>query len=106
MCKQQTAYEMRSSDWSSDVCSSDLFEQFIAHQRQVVRRAAGGALLRHDDAQALARHAGGGLGLALQEIENTHRDQPPNTRWRKPFLGTSMKRSGRSSPRMRATVSP
>src|SRR3546814_7699274 len=23
-CKQKTAYEMRSSDWSSDVCSSDL----------------------------------------------------------------------------------
>src|SRR3546814_8452672 len=24
--KQKTAYEMRSSDWSSDVCSSDLAE--------------------------------------------------------------------------------
>src|SRR3546814_7577186 len=24
VCKQQTAYEMRISDWSSDVCSSDL----------------------------------------------------------------------------------
>src|SRR3546814_10905020 len=24
-CKQKTAYEMRISDWSSDVCSSDLF---------------------------------------------------------------------------------
>src|SRR3546814_8526273 len=23
--KQKTAYEMRTSDWSSDVCSSDLF---------------------------------------------------------------------------------
>src|SRR3546814_2476619 len=23
-CKQKTAYEMRSSDWSSDVCASDL----------------------------------------------------------------------------------
>src|SRR3546814_5122313 len=27
--KQKTAYEMRSSDWSSDVCSSDLI--FTAH---------------------------------------------------------------------------
>src|SRR3546814_6753069 len=26
--KQKTAYEMRISDWSSDVCSSDLFVQF------------------------------------------------------------------------------
>src|SRR3546814_4626337 len=25
--KQKTAYEMRSSDWSSDVCSSDLLQQ-------------------------------------------------------------------------------
>src|SRR3546814_9944774 len=25
--KQKTAYEMRISDWSSDVCSSDLIEQ-------------------------------------------------------------------------------
>src|SRR3546814_6735617 len=26
-CKQKTAYEMRISDWSSDVCSSDLPEE-------------------------------------------------------------------------------
>src|SRR3546814_9402095 len=26
--KQKTAYEMRISDWSSDVCSSDLMEKF------------------------------------------------------------------------------
>src|SRR3546814_8420465 len=29
--KQKTAYEMRISDWSSDVCSSDL----VAHERGV-----------------------------------------------------------------------
>src|SRR3546814_1824473 len=28
--KQKTAYEMRISDWSSDVCSSDLFGQVLA----------------------------------------------------------------------------
>src|SRR3546814_3654311 len=28
--KQKTAYEMRISDWSSDVCSSDLGEGFLA----------------------------------------------------------------------------
>src|SRR3546814_4952201 len=42
--KQKTAYEMRISDWSSDVCSSDL----------VARGAA-----------RLALHGGGGLALAL-----------------------------------------
>src|SRR3546814_2287511 len=28
-CKQKTAYEMRISDWSSDVCSSDLLQRLI-----------------------------------------------------------------------------
>src|SRR3546814_10741204 len=27
--KQKTAYEMRISDWSSDVCSSDLLRKFL-----------------------------------------------------------------------------
>src|SRR3546814_4809004 len=27
--KQKTAYEMRISDWSSDVCSSDLFDMYL-----------------------------------------------------------------------------
>src|SRR3546814_18249349 len=29
-CKQKTAYEMRMSDWSSDVCSSDLIDEHAA----------------------------------------------------------------------------
>src|SRR3546814_16966422 len=29
--KQKTAYEMRISDWSSDVCSSDLSENAVVH---------------------------------------------------------------------------
>src|SRR3546814_8870908 len=29
--KQKTAYEMRISDWSSDVCSSDLFSSWKDH---------------------------------------------------------------------------
>src|SRR3546814_7340834 len=29
-CKQKTAYEMRISDWSSDVCSSDLRDEHQA----------------------------------------------------------------------------
>src|SRR3546814_4226851 len=32
-CKQKTAYEMRISDWSSDVCSSDLDDADDDHQR-------------------------------------------------------------------------
>src|SRR3546814_5837757 len=46
--KQKTAYEMRISDWSSDVCSSDLVPLQVEHlQRQL---AAG------DDDRALARY--------------------------------------------------
>src|SRR3546814_3466405 len=32
--KQKTAYEMRISDWSSDVCSSDLFRERQEGQRE------------------------------------------------------------------------
>src|SRR3546814_2093218 len=56
--KQKTAYEMRISDWSSDVCSSDLTV------------AAG--------AEALARLLQGGDGMAdhIQEIvEREHRSE-------------------------------
>src|SRR3546814_5600955 len=44
-CKQKTAYEMRISDWSSDVCSSDLI-------REEDRRGAG-----HDADHAKVRFA-------------------------------------------------
>src|SRR3546814_3604242 len=33
--KQKTAYEMRISDWSSDVCSSDLADGFAAQRGNV-----------------------------------------------------------------------
>src|SRR3546814_10192828 len=33
--KQKTAYEMRISDWSSDVCSSDLFSQSCRCSRRL-----------------------------------------------------------------------
>src|SRR3546814_3909125 len=45
--KQKTAYEMRISDWSSDVCSSDLSSQGPA---LFSRHAAGSAFLHGNDA--------------------------------------------------------
>src|SRR3546814_15368304 len=42
--KQKTAYEMRISDWSSDVCSSDLGEQ-----RQAVGILRARPARQHDD---------------------------------------------------------
>src|SRR3546814_8413416 len=43
--KQKTAYEMRISDWSSDVCSSDLIEE----KRRGISIALGFAHLRIAD---------------------------------------------------------
>src|SRR3546814_6088820 len=44
--KQKTAYEMRISDWSSDVCSSDLGSAGRAPQRRL-NRAAGQSVRRY-----------------------------------------------------------
>src|SRR3546814_5443164 len=38
--KQKTAYEMRISDWSSDVCSSDLSRIACSTSSRVMRRCA------------------------------------------------------------------
>src|SRR3546814_6512200 len=38
-CKQKTAYEMRISDWSSDVCSSDLISANGIEERHGFRGA-------------------------------------------------------------------
>src|SRR3546814_7820504 len=37
--KQKTAYEMRISDWSSDVCSSDLSDDRFGGRAQCIRRS-------------------------------------------------------------------
>src|SRR3546814_8411641 len=55
--KQKTAYEMRISDWSSDVCSSDLREHHSRRARYRscrlhLRRAAGDDTPRHAIADA------------------------------------------------------
>src|SRR3546814_20518539 len=50
-----TAYEMRSSDWSSDVCSSDLFtEPMRVLGTDLVATASIGIALSHDGGQEAA----------------------------------------------------
>src|SRR3546814_5587252 len=63
--KQKTAYEMRISDWSSDVCSSDL--RFFLAVREVVLEAIGAAHQRHlgDARHASAANLRQALGDAL-----------------------------------------
>src|SRR3546814_2916065 len=68
--KQKTAYEMRMSDWSSDVCSSDLGDQRaleeavrIALQVEAVLEGAGLALVGVDRHQARPLEAAHDLPL-------------------------------------------
>src|SRR3546814_6591756 len=57
--KQKTAYEMRISDWSSDVCSSDLLQVLVDDEDRLapaLHVADGGPDLAADDRrQALGR---------------------------------------------------
>src|SRR3546814_12321260 len=58
--KQKTAYEMRISDWSSDVCSSDLgaadLEGLIEHRDEVERIIALAPIGGEIAAEIAARH--------------------------------------------------
>src|SRR3546814_16563432 len=67
-CKQKTAYEMRISDWSSDVCYSDLLHVFLGEGErrlpQVLRIGAqhrdlapGQAGPQHQPVEAVVLHA-------------------------------------------------
>src|SRR3546814_6048972 len=46
--KQKTAYEMRISDWSSDVCSSDLNQKF-GHPERLIAKHRDGELAPLDE---------------------------------------------------------
>src|SRR3546814_6883542 len=77
--KQKTAYEMRISDWSSDVCSSDLDLAQHAFRR----------LQHHHRAVDVARLADGGI------------DQDAATRVEPHRLGAEQPEIGRASGRER-----
>src|SRR3546814_6282239 len=57
--KQKTAYEMRISDWSSDVCSSDLLRRVEQRAGQAGPRPAPDGPPRPVRAAHLQRRAGG-----------------------------------------------
>src|SRR3546814_7465761 len=88
--KQKTAYEMRISDWSSDVCSSDLPEHAARS-----RRAFNPDRPAHPFDQALAHHqpdtrALFGAGFLTEPIER---------------LKQTLQQIGRASCRERASLS-
>src|SRR3546814_4804254 len=61
--KQKTAYEMRISDWSSDVCSSDLPCSLVGRQAQRRARLRHGIDEAEQESRAAARKRGHGIEL-------------------------------------------
>src|SRR3546814_5995308 len=53
-CKQKTAYEMRISDWSSDVCSSDLHWFTQSLHGRAFKDALGDSMFREQYLDAVA----------------------------------------------------
>src|SRR3546814_10739730 len=56
-CKQKTAYDMRISDWSSDVCSSDL------RPRLVSSVSGGKRMIRRFNDEGIERLGGGNIRI-------------------------------------------
>src|SRR3546814_3070672 len=72
--KQKTAYEMRISDWSSDVCSSDLLTDLAVLGRDARRVDDRAALaVRH---RVERQHARRRLGDAAEGADEVDLDDP------------------------------
>src|SRR3546814_4003450 len=72
--KQKTAYEMRISDWSSDVCSSDLWQSATL---LLGGRAPSGCVRRHAYQRLLPRRAQARLAsVMIEDPQRAHRKGP------------------------------
>src|SRR3546814_3613853 len=90
VCKQKTAYEMRISDWSSDVCSSDLplLDRLML------------SLSKHEETRLFLRPggeghrvAGAGLGaVARHVIQHRHVERSEERRVGKECVSTCRSR--------------
>src|SRR3546814_2464657 len=95
--KQKTAYEMRISDWSSDVCSSDLAVVALLSSLDDAVAAAFGCGIGHAVGRAAARRQ-------EQNEQNTHGNSPQKristplgaTRSEERRVGKECVRTGRS----------
>src|SRR3546814_1678020 len=73
--KQKTSYEMRISDWSSDVCSSDLrrpaalFGQAAQRDDEPPRRGERYSLCRDRDAAGSGKRSGGAGAVCARSEE-------------------------------------
>src|SRR3546814_6645752 len=97
--KQKTAYEMRISDWSSDVCSSDLRSALSRRAARAARqhRAGDGPGLRPGTARA--RAAPGRAGDAvLRRRQRRRQDRARDRRRRAHGAGAGAVRGRRPRP--------
>src|SRR3546814_8559135 len=74
--KQKTAYEMRISDWSSDVCSSDLSVWAVPGRRRVDRLHVGRA--DHRSLPAVRRHLTGAWASRTGDSDRVGRGYAPD----------------------------
>src|SRR3546814_7706540 len=77
--KQKTAYEMRISDWSSDVCSSDLND---TSNRQRTRAGTTGSTLRGASARRISTHKRTANPSRSTRHRSRARNVAPDRRWR------------------------
>src|SRR3546814_6512751 len=98
--KQKTAYEMRISDWSSDVCSSDLHA--VREARAATRNLGTGVTRRSDTETYCAGEGRRSLqqatsGYSIEGIRVHARSEPAPER--------AFKRASGCSPRLRLRFS-
>src|SRR3546814_17701731 len=65
--KQKTAYEMRISDWSSDVCSSDLRDERDARELEMLVEGGNVGLIARHAVERLRQHNIELAGLCIGE---------------------------------------
>src|SRR3546814_7932435 len=66
--KQKTAYEMRISDWSSDVCSSDLIDADLVARNHFDMEYGRGVVLRIDAGEGRIAQDGGAQAIFGMQI--------------------------------------
>src|SRR3546814_2427658 len=68
--KQKTAYEMRISDWSSDVCSSDLI--YLPLPFTAARRASGSTQHKPEAYSKAFRHLPHAIFVSFRSLQRTY----------------------------------
>src|SRR3546814_5361719 len=87
--KPKTAYEMRMSDWSSDVCSSDLIGVITLSERYGTERYGTGRKVSGADAATSYRAMEADMAAAVAVFEARHRVRETVARGPVQMLGTS-----------------